>query len=76
MQKVATTIATPRRKTKPVSETQFRIPQKMIAKMTLDESKETDYCRLLKVADSYREKITTLYDELDDKLEEVDDSLS
>ena len=75
MQKAKTNVITPRKKPK-APETQFKIPQTMIAKLTLDESKETDYYRLLKVADSYREKITTLYNELDDKLDEVDDALS
>ena len=76
MQKVTTSNATPRKKTKPVLEPQFKVPQKMIAQLTLNEDKETEYYRLLKVADSYREKITSLYEELDDKLDEVDDSLS
>ena len=76
MQRTTTTIATPRKKTKPISDTKFKIPETMIAKLTLDESKENDYYRLLKVANSYREKITSLYNELDDKLDEVEDSLS
>ena len=76
MQKTTTTIATPRKKTKPISDTKFKIPETMIAKLPLDESKENDYYRLLKVANSYREKITSLYNELDDKLDEVEDSLS
>ena len=75
MQKAKTNVITPRKKPK-ASETQFKIPQTMIAKLTLDESKETDYYRLLKIADSYREKITTLYNELDDKLDEIDGALS
>ena len=49
MQKSTAITATPRKKNKPGSETQFRTPQKMMARLTLDESKETDYYRLLKV---------------------------
>ena len=48
----------------------------MLAKLTLDETKESEYYRFLKVADSYREKITDLYNELDEMLYDVDYSLS
>ena len=44
--------------------------------LTLDTKKESEYYRLLTIADSYRKRIISLYEELDEKLDDLDDSMS
>ena len=54
----------------------FTVPKGKLDSLTLDEKKESEYHRLLTIADSYHKRILNLYEELDIKLDDLDESLS
>ena len=54
----------------------FTVPKGKLDSLTLDEKKESEYYRLLTIADSYHTRILNLYEELDLKLDDLDESLS
>ena len=71
--------STPKKKTKAKSgegQVDFNVPKGKLDSLTLDSKKESEYYRLLTIADSYRKRILVLYEELDKKIDELDDSLS
>ena len=55
---------------------EFTVPKGKLDSLTLDTKKESEYYRLLTIADSYHKRILNLYEELDRKLDDLDDSLS
>ena len=52
------------------------MPKGKLDSLTLDEKKEYEYYRLLTITDSYHTRILNLYEELDIKLDDLDESLS
>ena len=69
--------ATPKKKTRAEGgKIDFTVPKGKLDSLTLDEKKESEYYRLLTIADSYHTRILNLYEELDIKLDDLDESLS
>ena len=69
--------ATPKKKTRAEGgKIDFTVPKGKLDSLTLDEKKESEYYRLLTIADSYHTRILNLYEELDLKLDDLDESLS
>ena len=78
IQKFKSLPSTPKKKSiKSVDDSlKFKVPDSKLASLTLDQGKEQEYYRLMAIANSYRCRIENLYQELENKIEELDDSLS
>ena len=69
--------SSPKKKARPEgTQLDFNVPKGKLDSLTLDTKKESEYYRLLTIADSYRKRIISLYEELDEKLDDLDDSMS
>ena len=78
IQKFKSLPPTPKKRTRRNDEDalKFKVPDSKLAALTLDKEKEQEYYRLMAIANSYRSRIENLYQELEIKIEELDDSLS
>ena len=78
IQKFKSLPPTPKKKTRKMDdeELKFKVPNSKLASLTLSKDKEQDYYRLMAVANSYPNRIENLYQELETKIDEIDDSSS
>ena len=78
IQKFKSLPPTPKKKTRKMDdeELKFKVPNSKLASLTLSKDKEQDYYRLMAIANSYRTRIENLYQELETKIDEIDDSSS
>ena len=78
IQKFKSLPPTPKKRTKKSEEgtLRFKVPDSKLASLTLDQSKEQEYYRLMAIANSYRNRIENLYQELETKIDELEDCSS
>ena len=57
-------------------ELKFAVPNSKLASLTLEKDKEKEYYRLMAISNSYHTRIENFYQELETKIDELDDSSS